>query len=65
MMKTLDKAPDMDLLPEFVIAPSRCVANESRLFRARNKRHNSEDRIIPSGRLEAAGFVGFRVGCAT
>ena len=28
-------------------------------------RHNSERRIIPSGHLEAAGFVRFEVGCST
>jgi hypothetical protein len=28
-------------------------------------RHNSEDRIIPSGHLEAAGFGRFQVGCST
>jgi integrase/recombinase XerD len=28
-------------------------------------RHNSERRIIPSGYLEAAGFVRFEVGCST
>jgi integrase/recombinase XerD len=28
-------------------------------------RHNSERRIIPSGRLEAAGFLRFQVGCST
>jgi integrase/recombinase XerD len=28
-------------------------------------RHNSERWIIPSGQLEAAGFVRFQVGCST
>ena len=28
-------------------------------------RHNSEDRIIPSGHPEAAGFLRFQVVCST
>jgi hypothetical protein len=36
-----------------VFCSRRWVAKLCRLFRARNKRHNSEHRIIPSGRLEA------------
>ena len=33
--------------------------------RIHDLRHNSERRIIPSGHLEAAGFVRFEVGCST
>src|SRR5262249_32247853 len=48
-----------------VFCSKRWGAKLCRSFRARNKRHNSERRIIPSGHREAAGFVGFQVGCST
>jgi hypothetical protein len=44
------------------LAQRACVRTlEGRTPRVHDLRHNSESRIIPSGGLEGAEFLGFRV----